>query len=147
MVYNAIVNTSKGVFFLPPSDVYVRSFLYLFYTLIRLCYIKALSNQALSLAPDWIPLLGRTRIPASFMGQQQPFTIICEIDCQSMFDAWDRVLRAGTLGWPRGMGSGGRWERGSGWGTHVHPSLTHVNVWQKSLQYCKVVSLQLKLIN
>ena len=33
--------------------------------------------------------------------------------------------------------------RGSGWGTHVHPWLIHVNVWQKPLQYCKVISLQL----
>ena len=28
---------------------------------------------------------------------------------------------------------------GSGWGTHVHPWLIHVNVWQKPLQYCKVI--------
>ena len=28
----------------------------------------------------------------------------CEIDGQSSFDAWDRVLGAGALGWPRGMG-------------------------------------------
>ena len=33
---------------------------------------------------------------------------------------------------------------GSGWGTHVHPWLIHVNVWQKLPQYCKVISLQLK---
>ena len=33
---------------------------------------------------------------------------------------------------------------GSGWGTHVHPWLIHVNVWQKPPQYCKVISLQLK---
>ena len=33
---------------------------------------------------------------------------------------------------------------GSGWGTHVHPWLIHVNVRQKSPQYCKVTSLQLK---
>jgi len=26
----------------------------------------------------------------------------------------------------------------------VHPWLIHVNVWQKPLQYCKVISLQLK---
>ena len=26
----------------------------------------------------------------------------------SRFDAWDRVLRAGALGWPWGMGWGGR---------------------------------------
>ena len=51
-LYNFIVNTSKWVLFLPPSDAYVRSFLYLLYTLIKLYYTKALSNQALSLAPD-----------------------------------------------------------------------------------------------
>ena len=72
------------------------------------------------------------------------YTTICEIDRQSSFDAWDRVLRAGALGWPGGMGWGGIWEGGSGWGTHVHPWLIHVNVWQKPLQYCKVISLQLK---
>ena len=35
--------------------------------------------------------------------------IICEIGSQSRFDAWDRVLRAGALGWPwewDGEGSG-----------------------------------------
>ena len=32
----------------------------------------------------------------------------------------------------------------SGWGTHVHPWLIHVNVWQKPLQYCKAISLQVK---
>ena len=50
-VYNSIANTSKGVLFLPLSDVYVRSFLYLLYILIKLYYTKALSNQALSLGP------------------------------------------------------------------------------------------------
>ena len=34
---------------------------------------------------------------------------------QSRFDAWDRALGAGALGWPRGMGWGGRQEGGSGW--------------------------------
>ena len=42
------------------------------------------------------------------------------------------------------MGWVGRWERSSGWGTRVQPWLIHVNVWQKPLQYCKVISLQLK---
>ena len=51
-VYNSIANTSEGELFLPPSDVFVRSFLYLFYTLIKLYYTKALSDQASSLAPD-----------------------------------------------------------------------------------------------
>ena len=35
---------------------------------------------------------------------------------------------------------------GSGWGTHVNPWLIHVHVWQKPLQYCKVISLQLMKI-
>ena len=35
-VYNSIANTSKGVLFLPASDIYVSSFLYLLYTLIKL---------------------------------------------------------------------------------------------------------------
>ena len=35
-------------------------------------------------------------------------------------------------------------EGGSGWGTHVHTWLIHVNAWKKPLQYCKVISLQLK---
>ena len=58
-----------------------------------------------------------------------------------------QVLGAGALGRPRGMGWGGRWEGGSGWGTHVYPWLIHVNVWQKPLQYCKAISLQLIKIN
>ena len=58
-----------------------------------------------------------------------------------------QVLRAGALGWPRGMGWGGRQEGESGKGTHVNPWLVHVNVWQKTLQYCKVISLQLIKIN
>ena len=36
---------------------------------------------------------------------------------------------------------------GSGWGTHVNPWLVHVNVWQKTLQYYKVINLQLIKIN
>ena len=40
--------TNRGVLFLPPSDAYVRSFLYLLYTLIKLYYTKALSDQASS---------------------------------------------------------------------------------------------------
>ena len=36
-----------------------------------------------------------------------------------------QVLGAGALGRPRGMGWGGRWERGLGWETHVNPWLIH----------------------
>ena len=58
-----------------------------------------------------------------------------------------QVLRPGALGRPRGIRWRGRWEGGSGWGIHVTPWLIHVNVWQNSLQYCKVISLQLIKIN
>ena len=36
---------------------------------------------------------------------------------------------------------------GIGMGNIITPWLIHVNVWQKALQYCKVISLQLIKIN
>ena len=58
-----------------------------------------------------------------------------------------QALGPGALGRPGGIGWRGRWEGGSGCGIHVNPRLIHVNVWQKPLQYCKVISLQLIKIN
>ena len=58
-----------------------------------------------------------------------------------------QVLGDGTLGRPRGIGWRERWEGGLGWGIHVKPWLILVNVLQKPLQYCKVISLQLIKIN
>ena len=62
---------------------------------------------------------------------------------QVYYQGWNRspaqvgcmrqVLRAGTLGRPRGMGWGGRQEGGSGWGTHVNPWLIQI-----SLQLIKI---------
>ena len=57
-----------------------------------------------------------------------------------------QVLGPGALGRPRGIRWRGRWEGESGWGIHVNPWLIHVNLWEKPLQYCKVISLQLKNI-
>ena len=58
-----------------------------------------------------------------------------------------RCMRQGAQGWCTGMTLGmqwgGKWEGDSGWGTHVHLWQIHVNVWQKPLQYCKVICLQL----
>ena len=48
---------------------------------------------------------------------------------------------------PEGWDGEGGATGGSGWGTHVNPWLIHVSVWQKPLQYCKVISLQLIKIN
>ena len=50
VTYNIQLKTSRGVLFLPPSDAYVKSFLCLLYTLIKLYYPKGLSDQASSLA-------------------------------------------------------------------------------------------------
>ena len=53
---------------------------------------------------------------------------------------------SGLMHWddPEGWdGEGGeRWVQDGE--PHVHPWLIHVKVWQKPLQYCKVISLQLK---
>ena len=39
-----------------------------------------------------------------------------------------QALGPGALGKPRGSGERGRWEGGSGWGTHVNPWLFHSSV-------------------
>ena len=66
-----------------------------------------------------------------------------------------QCMRQGAHGWCTGMilGDGMGREVGGGWGVldgeHMCACgwLIHVNVWQKPLQYCKVISLQLnKLI-
>ena len=62
---------------------------------------------------------------------------IYEMNCQSRFDAWHRMLGAGALGWPRGMVWGGRWEGGSGLGTRVHLWQIHVDVWQNQYNIVK----------
>ena len=58
-------------------------------------------------------------------------------------DAW---------GWCMGMiqrddmgGGGGRWERGSGLGIHVHPWLIHVNVWQNQYSIVKQNKEKIKI--
>ena len=60
-VYNFIANTNKGVLFLPPSDAYVRSFLYLLYALIKLYYThtkrKKITNSSKVLLTTKVILL------------------------------------------------------------------------------------------
>ena len=45
--------------------------------------------------------------------------------------------QTGALYQPRGMGWGRRWERDSGWGTHVHPWQLQVTVWQNQYNIVK----------
>ena len=57
-------------------------------------------------------------------------------------------MRQGAQGRCPGMtlrdGMGREAGEGFRMGAHVHPWLIHVNVWQKPLQYYKVISFQLK---
>ena len=48
---------------------------------------------------------------------------------------------------PEGWDGEGCGRGGSVWGTHVNPWLIHINVWQRPLQYCKVISLHIITIN
>ena len=59
----------------------------------------------------------------------------------------DKCLELAHWEDPEGSGGDGGWGGGWGWGTHVNPWLIHVNIWQKPLQYCKVISFQLIKIN
>ena len=93
VIYNIQLKTKRGVLFLPPSDAYVRSFLYLLYTLIKLYYTKALSDQASSLAPDWILLWG-LRIPVSLPDSTRTFQV----------DSLEKTLMMGGIGGRRRRG-------------------------------------------
>ena len=48
---------------------------------------------------------------------------------------------------PEGSGVGARWEGGSGFWDTCTPMAESCHCMAKSPQYCKVISLQLKLIN
>ena len=50
-VYSSLLKTSKAAFILSPSDVYVRSFFYLFYALIKLYYTKSSERSSLITGP------------------------------------------------------------------------------------------------
>ena len=57
----------------------------------------------------------------------------------------ETALGPGALGKPRGSGWRGRWEGGSGWGTHVNPWLFHFNVWQNPPQIKKKKRKNIKM--
>ena len=69
-----------------------------------------------------------------------------KIDDQCKFNARSRTLKVGALGQPRGMGWGGRWEDVQDEGTHVHPWLIHVDVWQKPPQDCNYTPIKINYL-
>ena len=66
-LYNIQLKTNRGVFFLPPSDVYVRSFLYLLYTLTKLLLHES---------SEWSSLLSGPRLNSSSPGSKNPGIVI-----------------------------------------------------------------------
>ena len=95
---------------------------------------------------DFWTLWEKVRVDVLREQHWNKYTIKCETDCQPRLDAWDKCP-----GWCTGKTQRDGMEResgeGIGMGTHVNPWLIHVNVWQKPLQYCKVISFQLIKIN
>ena len=75
------------------------------------------------------------------------YTIKGETDHQPRLDAWDGGWGLAQWEDPEGWDGEGGGRGGSGWWTHVNPWLIHVSVWQKPLQYCKVISPQWIKIN
>ena len=75
----------------------------------------------------------------------------CILSSVKQFASPGWMQETSARGWCTGKtqrdGMGREVEGGSSWGTHVNAWLIHVNVWQKPLQYCKVISLQLIKIN
>ena len=68
------------------------------------------------------------------------YIIVCEMDCQSRFDAWGRVLRASALGGPWGREVRGGFRMGN----TCTPMADSCQCMAKPIQYCKVISFQLK---
>ena len=60
------------------------------------------------------------------------YNTICEMNRQSRFDAWYRMLGAGALGWPRGMGWGGSWGGGIQDGEHMYTHGWFMSVYGKN---------------
>ena len=73
------------------------------------------------------------------------YTIMYEMNRQSVFNTGYRMLAAGARGRSKEMIWGGRWEGGSGLGTHVYPWRIHVNVWQKQYSIVKQNKSKIKI--
>ena len=62
-----------------------------------------------------------------------------------MFDTGCRMIGAGAPRRSREMVWNGRWEGGSGLGTHVYPWQIHVNVWQNQYSIVKENKVKIKI--
>ena len=71
----------------------------------------------------------------------ETYITICKTDSQWEFAVWLRELKQGLCNNLGGREMGGRFKME---GTYVYLWLIHVDVWQKSTQFCKAIILQLK---
>ena len=73
------------------------------------------------------------------IGENSIETCILPYVNRSPVQVW--CMRQGAQDWCTGMtpreGWVGKWQRGSGWRTHVHPWHIHVNVWQNQYNIVK----------
>ena len=71
------------------------------------------------------------------LGSLMTLLVVVAVSSLSLKQGFSNSLASRTVYaiWRRG-----RWEGGSGWGIPVKPWLILVNVWQKPLQYCKVIN-------
>jgi len=74
------LKTSRGALFLPLSDVYVRSFLYIFYTLIKLYYAKALSESSLITGSGLNSFPLEAKNPSIFHGSATPYRTTIKVN-------------------------------------------------------------------
>ena len=65
---------------------------------------------------------------------------ISKTDNQYKFDAWGRARKLMFWDNPEGLGGKGVEKRIQDGGIHVHLWLIHVDLWQKQLQYCKLLA-------
>ena len=92
--------------------------------------------------------LKETKAPPGVVCVSLHLSLKCNISSVKQIASPGWMHETSAQGWCTGKTQrDGMGREGSGWGTHVNPQLIHVNVRQKPLQYCKVISPQLIKIN
>ena len=73
------------------------------------------------------------------------YITISKIDSLRKFAVWCREFKSGALRQPRGVGRGGRWDRGSGGRGHMYTYGRFILIYDRTqlTQYCKATILKL----
>ena len=76
------------------------------------------SNRDTDIKNSLLDSVGEGKGGMIWKNSTETYIIVCEIDHQFKFDAWNRALKANALGQPRQMGMGGG--RSFGMGGHMY---------------------------